>query len=307
MLAYGAVALAVVAWGGSFVAARLLLHPEGDRVPLSPTALALFRFAIASAFFLAPLITALVRRTVSARDMLRMTILGQIAFPLYFWLQYTGVRETDAGLASILVVGLIPGATALLSRLTGQERIPFAVVAGLVLGFAGVAVMALQKPPSTAKAGFVFGALCLVADAFAFAVYSVLSKRWVKNVAPLTLTAGTMVAGTAGLLAISFASPSVRWSDLSRLDAGRWTALLYLSLVCSIAAYFAYNWALSKLEATRVAVAIYAEPLVAVALGAFLLGERPTEMTLAGSIAIALSVVVVSRSARPGPNAVSDQ
>jgi hypothetical protein len=38
-----------------------------------------------------------------------MAFLGQIAFSLYFWLQYTGVQQTNASISSILVVGLIPG------------------------------------------------------------------------------------------------------------------------------------------------------------------------------------------------------
>jgi drug/metabolite transporter (DMT)-like permease len=225
-----------------------------------------------------------------------MALLGQVAFSIYFWLQYTGVQKTNASISSILVVGLIPVATAFLAQFLGEEHVSLARFGALLLGFLGVAIIVLQKPIRvTLESGFLFGALCLVANAFAFAVYSNLSKRWMQDVSPLVMTGGTMMSGTIGLLLISLIDPvNDRWGDVLRLDTVQWVALLFLALVCSVVAYFVYNFALTRVAASRAAVYIYFEPVVTFVFGIALLGEGLSWQTLLGAVVIGLSVVMVN-------------
>jgi hypothetical protein len=66
VFAYAGVWFAVIAWGASFVAARVLLHAETTRqVALSPTVLAALRFSGASLFFIVPLGSAIIRGRLS--------------------------------------------------------------------------------------------------------------------------------------------------------------------------------------------------------------------------------------------------
>jgi drug/metabolite transporter (DMT)-like permease len=264
---------------------------------MDPLTLATARFTIASLFFAAPFIAALVRRTISGRDLLKMAFLGQLAFSTYFWLQYAGVQKTNAGVAAILVVGLFPLATALLAPLGGDRRPGWRVWAALALGFAGVAAVTLSKPQGVSKdADYFLGALCLVANAFAFAIYSLLTRRWMKGVPPATLTGGAMIFGSVGLLLMCAASGGVPWDSLARLDSTQWAALAFLIFFCSVAGFYAWSFALSRIEASRAAVWIYGEPVIAMALGAGWLGERYGPVALAGAAAIAVSAVAVSRS-----------
>jgi drug/metabolite transporter (DMT)-like permease len=141
--------------------------------------------------------------------------------------------------------------------------------------------------------------VCLVGNAFAFALYSTLSKRWMRTISPLVMTGGTMLCGAIGLLLLSFTDPALnRWSDVARLAPGQVVALLFLALVCSVAAYFAYNFALTRLPAGRAAVPIYFEPVVALTLGATLLSERVSVHTILGAVLIAASVALVQRGGR---------
>lgn len=297
VLAYAGVWFAVIAWGASFVAARVLLHADSiAQTSLSPTVLAALRFSIASLFFVVPLGLAIVRRQLSLRQLAQMAFLGQIAFSLYFWLQYTGVQETNASISSILVVGLIPLVTAFFSQFLGKEHLSLIKVGALLLGFFGVAFIVWQKPVQVMQAsGFLFGALCLIGNAFAFAVYSNLSKRWMQGISPLIMTGGTMLSGAIGLLLLSLFDPSGnRWDDVLKLDTIQWVALFFLAIGCSIVAYFVYNFALSKIDASRAAVYVYFEPVVAVLLGVTLLGERLSWQTLFGTGIIGLSVAAVN-------------
>lgn len=288
----------VLAWGSSFVAARVLLSPtRAGLVTLSPTILAAMRFSLASLFFVAPLGLAIARRRVSWGDALRMALLGQLTYSTYFWLQYTGVQRTSAGVSSILVVGLAPIATALLAQALGQERLSRTSVVALGLCVAGVALIVLRQGIRLEQnTRFLVGALCLIENAVAFAVYSNFSKRWMRTVSPLVMTGGTLLSGALGLLALSFfMDGSSGWSRVSRLSSPQWGALLFLVFCCSVAAYFVYNAALTTMDASRAAAFIYFEPVVAVILGALLLGERLSPQAIAGAVLIAVSVALLQR------------
>jgi drug/metabolite transporter (DMT)-like permease len=279
------------------VAARFLLHPEkAGQATLSPLVLAAVRFSIASLFFAVPLARALLHRQIASRDLLRMALLGQLTFSLYFWLQYTGVQQTNASISSILVVGLIPVVTALLAQLPGKERLSWMTLGALLLGFIGVAFVVFQKPLTiTLASGFLLGVFCLVGNAFAFAAYSTLSKRWMQRVTPLVMTGGTMISGATGLVLLSLLDPPRnQWSEVAQLDTVQWIALLFLSVVCSVIAYFAYNSALTKIAASRAAVYIYFEPVVAVLFGVTLLGEPLSWQIVVGALSIAGAVAIVN-------------
>lgn len=296
-LAYLGVWCAVIAWGASFVAARVLLHGEGKgAVSLSPTVLAALRFSIASLFFVVPFGIALVRRQLSARQLVQMALLGQVTFSLYFWLQYSGVQKTNASISSILVVGLIPVVTAFLSQFIGNERLSLVKFGALLAGFLGVAIIVLQQQGQVTQASdFLFGSLCLVGNAFAFAIYSNLSKRWMQDISPMVMTGGTMISGTIGLLLLSLTDPiHNRWADVAKLDTIQWVALFFLATGCSVVAYLLYNTALTRIEASRAAVYIYFEPVVAVVLGLTLLGESLSWQTILGTVAIGVSVFIVN-------------
>ena len=296
-LAYLGIWFAVIAWGASFAAARVLLHGEGkDAASLSPTILAALRFSIASLFFVVPFVVALVRRQISIRQLVQMAFLGQVAFSLYFWLQYTGVQKTNASISSILLVGLIPVVTAFLSQFIGNERLSLVKLGALLVGFFGVTIIVLQQQVQVnGGVDFLFGSLCLVSNAFAFAVYSNLSKRWMHDISPMVMTGGTMISGTIGLLLLSLTDPfHNRWDDVTRLDTIQWVALFFLALGCSVVAYFLYNSALTRVVASRAAVYIYFEPVVAVALGLTLLSESLSWQAVFGMAAIGISVLIVN-------------
>jgi drug/metabolite transporter (DMT)-like permease len=138
---------AIFCWGGAYVAARFLLHPETvGFVTLSPLLLAALRFSIAALFFAVPLAQAILHHQVSGRAVLLMVLLGQLTFTLYYWLQYIGIQHTNASISAILGVGLIPLFTAFLAPLFGAERLNLPLLALLLLGFFGVALIVFQQP-----------------------------------------------------------------------------------------------------------------------------------------------------------------
>lgn len=287
---------AIVCWGGAYVAGRYLLHPQtAGQVALSPAMLAALRFSIAGLFFVVPLGQAIKRREISLRQLMLLALLGQLTFSLYYWLQYIGIQQTDASIAAILGVGLIPLFTAILAPAFGEERIHLSLLGVLLLGFIGVALIVFQQPLSISlHTGFLLGVICLISNSFFFALYSHLSKRWMRDISPLALTSGTMISGAIGLVILSFFDPAGnRWSTVAQLDTPQWLALLFLAVGCSVLAYLAYNFALSRRDASRVTIYFYLEPTVTVVLGVILLSEQLSWQIIVGGIAIFTSVLSV--------------
>jgi drug/metabolite transporter (DMT)-like permease len=296
---------AILCWGGAYVAARFLLLPEtAGSITLSPLLLATLRFGLASLCFLFPLAQAIRHRPISGRALLLMALLGQLTFTLYYWLQYIGIQETSAGVAAILGVGLIPLFTTLLAPVFGEERWNVLLFALLLPGLAGVALIVLQTPLAvTIRSGFLLGAGCLIANTFFFAIYNHLSKRWMQDISPVVLTAGTMISGALGLLLLSLLDPQSHWNEVGKLLAVQWFAILFLALFCSVLAYFAYNIALHHMDASRVAVYFYFEPLISIVLGIVLLGEHLSWQIVVGALAISGSVIAVNHM-KPHPSGV---
>ena len=289
--------LAIFCWGSAYVVARFLLQPKiPGFILLSPLQLAALRFSIASLFFVPPFIQAILKRQIALHLLFLLGILGQLTFTLYYFLQYIGIEETSASIAAILGDGLIPLFTTLIAQLLREERFSIQRVGWLVLGFLGVAIVVCQQTFTViVHTGYLLGAVCLIVNTFLFALYSNLSKRWMHEVSPLVLTSGTMISGAIGLGLLSLFDPLHQWKTLGQLHLSQWLGILFLALFCSVFSYFTYNFALSKMEASRVAIYFYFEPLISLVLGILLLGEQLTCQTVVGALIISAAVLVMQR------------
>lgn len=288
---------AVAAWGGSFVAARAVLSPSDGQTTLSPLVLAALRFSVAGLIFVGPIARELRRRALTRRDLVRMALLGQVTYSTYFWLQYEGVALTNAGIAAILVIGLTPLATSLIAQVRRTEVFTPSALIPLMMGLLGVVIISAQHPLNVdLRSGFLLGAGCLIANAFAFALYVNLAREWMVRITPVVLTGGTMLSGAVVLLLLSLLVPTQNtWWRLPDLNGPQWLSIFYLIACCSVAAYFVYNLALTRIRASQATVYNYAEPVIAVALGALLLKERLTLATVAGSAVIATAILLSIR------------
>ena len=70
-------------------------------------------------------------------------------------------------------------------------------------------------------------------------------------------------------------------------------AMLYLIVFGSLLAYTAYGWLLRNVSTTIVSTHAYVNPVVAIALGAAVLGEPVTGMTVLAGLLVVLSVVLI--------------
>jgi len=195
------------------------------------------------------------------------------------------------------IIGMSSVFIALLGYVFLGERLRAIQAMGVGLSFLGVAlVMAKGEPSALLGFGFSKGDLVMLLTSLNWAVFSVLSRRFLSS------------RGLDGLLAIfhvmvfgflfeSLALPFFGRSDLpSRLlEPQAALSVLFLGVCCTGLAYAFWYDGLGAMSAYRVGVFMYLQPLVGTILSYRLLGERMSPWSLLGGAMILLGVYAVNR------------
>lgn len=211
-------------------------------------------------------------------------------------------QAIPSGLAA-LIVAAMPLWLVCLRLLSGDT--PRAItIAGTALGFAGIAVLVL--PGGGTGGAPLWGVLVVLAGSLSWASGSFASQRLPVPAQPFVATVYEMLAGGAALLAAGAVSGEPARLQLAAIPVTGWAALGYLVAFGSLLAFSAYVWLLGHAPLSLTATYAYANPVVAVVLGALILGERVTwPVLLGGGIVVAGVGLVVSAerlSRRPAPS-----
>jgi drug/metabolite transporter (DMT)-like permease len=169
---------------------------------------------------------------------------------------------------TVLADAIIPGGT---SRITAR------VVLGLVAGMAGALLLVGASPRELLSADL-RGPVVLTLASMAWAVGTVLMKRRRTSASPFTVAALQMLAGGGTLTLAGLAAGEASSFHLTPTGAG---VLAYLVVAGSLVGFGAYAYALRHMSAPALGTYAYANPVVAVLLGAVFLAEPITGRTLA--------------------------
>ena len=200
-----------------------------------------------------------------------LALTGFLAFSLNYGLLFWGEARTSSGLAAVLQATIPAFGLVVAHLLLPKDRMTPPKVLGVVLGIAGVAVIFSDRA-TLAGPGAIRGGLAIVLGAFAVALSNVLVKARGGAYDPVILCAVQMTFGMVPLVAAGFAlegSPlAFRWTPRAAFS------LLYLALVGSVVAFLLFYWLLRRMDVTKVLLISLVTPVLAVALGAAVLGER---------------------------------
>lgn len=276
----------------SVISAGTYLAAKRAVTELSPLEVALFRFSLAGAFYAALWRWSGVR--IPRRDLLALAGLGVLAVPVNQGLFLSGMALTTPGHGALLYA-LAPVLVFLLARARLGERATAAKAAGILLAFAGVAVVLAGRgalAPADAARGLL-GDLAVLAAVVAWSVFAVASKPYVERHGALAATGAALAAGSALYLPFGLALSDL--SAFGRVSPGGWASLAYLALLASVAAYLLYAWALRRAEASRVAIWSNTQPVLTAALAWALHGEAVTASFVAGGAMVIAGVVLTER------------
>jgi len=201
----------------------------------------------------------------------------------------------DSGLAA-LIVAIVPVWMVVLDWIGPERRKPTgAVVAGLVLGLAGVAVLVGPVELSGGDRMQFIGSAVVVFGTLSWATGSVYGTRLPHPRSPWMSAALQMTAG--GVLLLLFGTAMGEWSrlDPAGMSAKSLGALAYLMVFGSLIAFAAYIFLLRHEAPARVGSYAYVNPVVAVFLGWALASEPVTPRTMAAAAIILTGVVLIVR------------
>ncbi len=277
-----AVSVMLLLWASAFAAIRSALSafPPGE--------LALMRFLVASATL--GLLSAIRRAPLPrGRDLPMIVLLGFLGITVYHVALNYGEVIVTAGAASLLISSA-PVFTALLAAAVLGERVGARGWLGIVISFAGVALITLGE-------GEAFRleprALVILLAAISASVYSVLQKKVILRYPPLAFTSYVVWAGTIPMLAfLPGLLPTV-----SAAPADALAAAVYLGVFPGAIAYVLWVYGLNKLSASGLSSFLYLTPVLAIGIAWLWLGEIPGWLTLVGG-AIAVCGVVLANARR---------
>jgi drug/metabolite transporter (DMT)-like permease len=167
------------------------------------------------------------------------------------------------------------------------------VLASLVLGFAGMALLVGPKHLGGTERVNPLGAFALVLASLAWAIGSIYSKHHPIPRSAMLGVAMQMIAGGAALLGVAGISGEYHQLHLAQVTLRSWLALAYLAVFGSALGFSAYIYILKHGTAARVATYAFVNPVVALFLGWLLGGEALTLRTMLASAVILTAVILV--------------
>jgi len=217
---------------------------------------------------------------------------GLMTFFIPYGLVYWAEQWVPSGLTAVLFA-TSPLWVALAAHVAlPAERLRVATAAGVLVGFAGVAVIFSEDLRALGGPRVAGAAALLLLAPLTAAVGVVAVKRWAAGMHPLAIAAMPMALTAAAMGCVALATEAGQPVRLAGLSLA---ALLYLALCGSALSFTLYFWLLGRLPATTLSLINYLTPIVALFIGGAALGEPFTPRTLAGSGLVVGGVAVAMR------------
>ncbi|MCR8724751.1 DMT family transporter [Frigidibacter sp. ROC022] len=272
-------------WSSAFTSARYIVL---EAPPLSSLAL---RFTVSGLIGIA-LARMLGQSWRLSRGQWRATVVfGLCQNALYLGFYWVAMQWVEAGLASILAATM-PLIVAALGWGLYREKVPPLGLAGLVAGFAGVAlIMGSRLNGGADPLGLVFCVIGVLALAVA-----TLSMRGASSGGNVLMVVGLqMLIGAAALTPFALTESWTTPPSTTFI-----VAFAYTVLAPGLLATWIWFRLVARIGATRAATFHFLNPVFGVGIAAVLLGERMSLLDLVGVVIVTLGILAVQLSARPG-------
>lgn len=292
--AYAAAIGSALIIGFSFLFVKIALQTED---PLDILAYRFLFAFVAATLFAFPGRSGVRKIRNGALKLIPLTALYPIAF---FSFQTFGLLYATSAEAG-MIQGAVPVFTLLLATLVLRERTGKTQMLFTLLSVAGVACLFAGREGAAFTAS-IGGILLIVCSAFSQAGYNVLARRLSQSYTPKELTYfmnGLGFVGFGLLAVIRHTANGTLPELLAPLSSPSFLiAMLYLGVLSSLVTSYLSNYALSRIEASRMSVFGSLSAVVALAAGALILGEQVGLAALLGAAAIIAGVIGAAMAGR---------
>jgi len=283
-------------WGSSFLFIRIGVEQ------LPPFQLVFIRTAIAAIGLTGVLYARGKRLPTDWRSIRDLLFLGIVNTVLPFAFITWGEIQIESGLASVL-----QGTAALFTLVVAHfafadERMTLRKIAGLIIGFLGVIVLASRSTGTDTtevdSTLHLLGQLAIVVASFCYALGGTYGRKAMQNrLDPLVVSAGAMLVAAIVTGLIAYLGPVVGVTPpvaLDQLEPRVLGAILALGLVNTFGAYLIFYPLVAALGAARTSMVTYIIPVVGLVLGALFLNEQVDARLIIGALMILGSIAIVN-------------
>lgn len=271
----------VLVWGSCFVASKELLK-EFTAIQIIPMRMIL---AYVVLWIMRPKTFLL-----SLKDELMFVLIGIVGGSFYFFLQNTSLTYTYAANVSI-IIALSPVLTAVLAQIFSRkgERLNKFLYIGSLIAIAGVVLVVLNG--SLVLKLSPKGDLIALAAALAWAVYSVLIKKYTEQYDNFIVTRRVMLWAFVTSIPLMLLTDGM--PDLHPLFSNPTTLLcwLFLGVFGNAVCFAIWNIAFKRLGVVVTNNYLYASPFITLIVGYIVLDEKISIMSIIGAILITLGVI----------------
>jgi drug/metabolite transporter (DMT)-like permease len=210
-----------------------------------------------------------------------------LPFTLFGW----GQTHIASGLASILNATTPIWGVVVAHVFTHDERLTPRKIAGVLLGFGGVATMI--GPALLANIGTDgLAQLACISASLSYALAAVWARRFKRQgLSPMSVTTGQLSAGALMMLPLAFVVDRPWTQPMPPLTA--WGAIVALALLCTAFGYVLYFRLIDRAGATNALLVTLLVPPVAILLGSMFLGETLAPQDFIGLALIALGLAAI--------------
>ncbi|GAA1270479.1 drug/metabolite exporter YedA [Sphaerisporangium rubeum] len=283
---WAALAVVYVIWGSTYLAIMIAI----ETIP--PFISGGMRF-VTAALVLGAVVLALKGRRafrMTRREFLGAALVGVLLLTAGNGMVAVAEQYITSGLAALLVAS-VP-LWLVVFRVLARDRPHLLTVAGVLVGFCGVAGLSLDGGGSGGGVGIVI----LLAASLSWSVGSFLSGRVPMPKDQFAASSVEMIVGGAGMLVIGLTAGERL--HVAEVTAASWLAVAYLVVAGSLVGFTSYTWLLGNAPISLVSTYAYVNPVVAVLLGFVVLHEAVTAQMLAGGLVIIVGVALVVSTER---------
>jgi drug/metabolite transporter (DMT)-like permease len=277
--------LLALLWGSSFLWIAIALRG------FSPVQIVLIRLALGALVLVAILYSRGLRLPGNGVIWLHLTVAALFANAIPYTLFAIGEQHVSSSAAGVLNA-TTPLWTLVIAFATGHERrISGPKLIGFILGLAGT-LLIFSPWASGSQIASIGGLTCLGAAA-SYGVSYVYMDRFLarRGIPPLILSAAQLIAAAIELAIV------LPFAGLQPVHL-RWDAAAALAVLGALGTGIAYilNYRLITDEGTTASVVTYLLPIVAVILGAAILGDHITAQVIGGMLTVLIGVAITRRA-----------
>ncbi len=280
-IAVVALTIAMMVWASSFIALKSAIGPIG------PMSVIFGRMVVASLCFLF-FIKAFMKLRFTKEDIKYLALMVMFEPCLYFLFEANALVFTTAGQAG-MIASTMPLLTAIGAGIVLKELISKKLIIGSLIAFTGVVWLSLSATSDENATNPLMGNTLMFFAMICGAGYAISIRHLTKRFSPLFLTALQAFIGAIFFLPLALWEYNAITMNFNK-DA--LLCIVYLGVVVTLGGYGLFNFALSRVEASKASMFINLIPVFTLLLAFLILGERLSFIEMIASSIILFGVII---------------